>query len=192
RVWADHFPAEALVEPAALFVAQRAGGLLQQRLDEAAGGGRRVEKQHTAGFAAGILPGVRHVARKEGAAAGSRDRDLLADLEGDLAGQHPGDFVAVLVEMKRAADAGRYGLLEHHDALAGFVTEQLEIGEAAGRSHVEILAAARGYDKAFACAHVGILSCDGARIGVGALSDNDEGLTDSINLEVARRGRTIA
>src|SRR5207244_1385307 len=48
--------------------------------------------------------------------------------------------------------------LEQHDALVGFVTEELQGGEAAGRRHVEMLPTARGYDEALCCVHVGVLS----------------------------------
>ncbi len=70
RVWTDDFPAIALAEFVAFVVAHRAGGALQELLDVAAGGGRSVEKQD----AAGVLPGMRDVAREERAGAGTRPR----------------------------------------------------------------------------------------------------------------------
>src|SRR6266851_7036461 len=112
RVWADDFPAVALEEFVAFVVVGRAA--LRERLDVAAGGGRGVEKEDAAGFAAGVLPGMRHVAREERAGAGPADGNLVADLKGDLAGEHPGDLVAVAVQMEEALGAGRHGFLEQH------------------------------------------------------------------------------
>src|SRR5450755_2972733 len=54
--------------------------MLRERLDIAAGAGRGVEKQHAAGFVAGVLPGIRDVARHERAGAGPADGDLVTDL----------------------------------------------------------------------------------------------------------------
>src|SRR5262247_3720525 len=88
RVGADDFPAVALAELPALVVVHRAA-TLQERLDVATGGGRGVEKQDAGGLAAGVLPGMRDVAREERAGAGPADADIVADLEGDLAGEHP-------------------------------------------------------------------------------------------------------
>jgi len=73
RVWADNFPAVTLAEFVAFVVADRAGGTLQEFLDVAAGGGRGVEKQDAAGFAAGVLPSVRDVVREKRAGAGPAD-----------------------------------------------------------------------------------------------------------------------
>src|SRR5712664_1963009 len=148
RVWTDHFPAVALAEFVALIVGDRAGAV-QELLDVAAGGGRGVEKQDAASFAAGVLPSMRDVAREERAGAGSADGNIVADLKGDLAGEHPGDLVAVAVQMEEALGAGRHGFLEQHDALIGLVADELQGGEAARRRHVEMLPTARGYDKAF-------------------------------------------
>src|SRR6267378_3180576 len=67
--------------------------------------GRGVEKQDAAGVATRALPGVRDVAREERAGAGPADGNLVADLEGNLAGEHPGDLVAFAVEMKEALGA---------------------------------------------------------------------------------------
>src|SRR5262245_63299303 len=98
RVWADDFPAVALTQRVAFVVVDRAGGgPPRELLDVAAGGGRSVEKQDAAGFTAGALPGMRDVAREERARAGPADGDFVADLERDLAGEHPGDLVAVAV-----------------------------------------------------------------------------------------------
>src|SRR5207249_6081580 len=89
RVWTDDFPVVALAELVALVVVNRA--VAQELLDVAASCGRGVHEQDAAGFAAGALPGMRDVAREERAGAGPADGDLVADLEGDLAGEHPGD-----------------------------------------------------------------------------------------------------
>src|ERR1700730_15031219 len=59
--------------------------------------GRSIEKQHTSGFRAGALPGMRHAAWHEGAGAGAADRDRVADLEGDLAAQDIGHLVTVVM-----------------------------------------------------------------------------------------------
>src|SRR5207244_1735066 len=86
------------------------------------------------------------------------DGNLVADLEDDLAREHPRDLVAVAVQMEEALGADGQGLLEEHDAFVGLVADELQSGEAAGRRHVEMLPAARGYDKAFGCGHDGVLS----------------------------------
>jgi hypothetical protein len=65
------------------------------------------------------------------------------------AGEHPGDLVAVAVQMEEACGAGRQGFLEHHDALIGLATKQLQGKGATGRRRIKVLPAARGYDKAF-------------------------------------------
>src|SRR5216684_6842679 len=155
RVWADDFPTVMLEEFVAFVVVGWAA--LRERLDVAAGGGRGVEKQDAAGFAAGVLPGMRDVARHERAGAGPASGDLVADLEGELARKHPGDFVAVAVQMEEARGAGGQGFLEQHDALIGLVAEELQVKEAALCRRVETLPAARGDDKAFCRGHVAVL-----------------------------------
>src|SRR5438094_16375 len=55
--------------------------------------------------------------------------------------------------MEEALGADGHGFLEQHDALIGLVADELQGGEAPGRPHVEMLSAARGYDKAFGCVH---------------------------------------
>src|SRR5216684_3332825 len=74
--------------------------------------------------------------------------------------------------MEEALGADGHGFLEQHDALIGLVAEELQGGEAARRRHVEMLPAARGYDKAFCCAHVGVLPCVGMRINAGTMNIN--------------------
>ena len=69
RVWTADFPAVALAEFVAFIVVDRAGAI-QELLDVAAGGGRGVQKQDAAGFAGGVLPSMRDVAREERAGAG--------------------------------------------------------------------------------------------------------------------------
>jgi hypothetical protein len=81
------------------------------------------------------------------------DAHLVADLERDLTGAHPGNLVTVAVPMETALGADGHGFLEQHDPLVGLVAEELQGGEAAGRSHVEMRSTARGYDKAFCCVH---------------------------------------
>ena len=68
---------------------------------------------------------MRDVARHECAGAGPADCDRVADHESEFAGEHPGDLVAVVVQMEEARGAGRQGFLEHHDALIGLAAEQL-------------------------------------------------------------------
>jgi hypothetical protein len=67
----------ALIELVAFVVVCRA--VLRERFDEAASSGRGIEKQHAAGFAAGVLPGMRDIARNERASAGLADGNLVAD-----------------------------------------------------------------------------------------------------------------
>src|SRR6516162_11740201 len=130
RVCSDDLPAVALKE---FFVFVGVGQpAFRERLDEAASGGRGAEKQDATGFAAGVLPGVRYVARHECGAAGPAGGDFVADLEAELAGEHPGDLVTVAVQMIEARGAGGQGLLEHHDALAGLATEEFHCKGAAG------------------------------------------------------------
>src|SRR5262245_25330372 len=126
-VWTDDFPAIALAERLAFRVVHRPGPM-QELLDIAARASRGVEEHDAAGLAAAVLPSVRDVARKEGAGAETTDADLVADLEGDLAGEHPRDLVAVAMEMKETLGAGGNGLLEQHDALVRLAAEQLQGG----------------------------------------------------------------
>src|SRR5436309_14614860 len=72
--------------------------------------------------------------------------------------------------MEEALGAGGHGLLEEHDALIGLVTDQLQDGEAAGRHHVEMLPADRGYDEAFCWGHVDVLPCEEMRIDVATMN----------------------
>src|ERR1700686_4077043 len=74
--------------------------------------------------------------------------------------------------MEEALGADGHGFLEQHDALIGLVAEKLQGGKAARRRHVEMLPAARGYDKAFCCAHVGVLPRGGMRINAGGMNVN--------------------
>jgi hypothetical protein len=73
----------------------------QPLLEEPTRLGRGVKEEDAAGLYARVLPRMRHAARYEGAGPRPTDRDLVADLEGDLAAQHPGDFVAVAVQVER-------------------------------------------------------------------------------------------
>src|SRR5262245_26162727 len=96
---------------------------------------------------------MRDVAREERAGAGPADLDLVDDLEGDLTGQHPGDLVAVAVQMEHALGTDRHGFFEQHDALIGLVADELQGGEAPRRPHVEVLPAVSRYHKAFGRVH---------------------------------------
>src|SRR5207245_6982623 len=88
------------------------------------------------GFGTGALPGMRHAARHEGAGARAAERDLVADLERDLAAQDIGHLVAVVMEVERALGPGRNGFLEHHDAAAGLAAPQFERERSARRYRV--------------------------------------------------------
>src|SRR5476649_737163 len=105
-------------------------------LDQPAGLGRRIEKQRASGLRAGALPGMAHAARQEGAAAGAADRDLVADQEGDLAAQHIGHLVAVVMQVEGALGPDGKSLLEHHETAVGLVPPQLERENSAGRRGV--------------------------------------------------------
>src|SRR5262245_43033557 len=155
-VWSDDFPVKALAKPPALLLV---AGLeaLQELLDVGARGGWGVQEHNTARLAARALPSVRDVAREERAGTGSAHGNLLADHEGDLAREHPGDLIAVAVEMEEALGARGHGLLEQHDALVRLAAEELQRREAAWRRHVQMPSPARGYDKALRCLHVRLL-----------------------------------
>jgi hypothetical protein len=56
------------------------GAALRERLDEAARSSWGIEKQDAARFAASVLPGMRHVARHECAAARPANGYFVADL----------------------------------------------------------------------------------------------------------------
>src|SRR5260370_31202466 len=145
RVWARVFAAVPLEEFVVFAGVPRAA--LRKILSQAAGSGRGVEKQRAGGFAAGVLPGMRDVARHERAGAGPADGDLVADLKGDLAGEHPGDLVAVVVEVEEALGAGGQGFLEQHDALVGLTAAEHQ-GKKTGRGRpVGNVPPARGVPK---------------------------------------------
>src|SRR5437899_117303 len=109
---ADYLPAVPAAHLVGLGVVDRALRALQSFLEEPTCLGRGVEEENTAGLGARVLPSMRHASRHEGTGAGSADRDLVADLESDLAAQHPGDLVAVAVQMERCLSPGGRGLLE--------------------------------------------------------------------------------
>src|SRR5712691_9557491 len=89
--------------------------------------------------------------------------------------------------MEEALGADGHGFLEQHDALIGLVADELQGGEAAGRRHVEMLPTARGYDKAFCCAHLGVLPCGGMRINTSTMNINVHESRSS----PARSGRSV-
>src|SRR5260370_20414877 len=123
-VWADDFPAVTLAELLALRVIHRTG-TIQEFLDVAAGGGRRVEKHDSAGLAAGVLPRVRHDAPQQRAGAGSADGNLIADPKGDLAGEDPGDLVTVTMLMEQTLRTGGAGFLRQPSPLLRLVAPGL-------------------------------------------------------------------
>src|SRR6185437_12648114 len=152
RIGTDHFPAVALERLRPLGVAEGLAAL-EPLLDESSGAPRRVEEHGAARAGTVALPGMRHVARQEGTGPGSTGEQLVADLEGEVALQHPDDLVTVVMQMVRASGAGRHDLLEQHDALAGLAGSQLEREDAAGRVLVN-LPAARGHDEPFGHANL--------------------------------------
>src|SRR5216683_4020317 len=134
----EELPAVALAQLGCLALGHRCEAAACPLLlfDQPACLGRSIEKQHASGFRAGALPGMRHAARHEGAGAGTADRDLIADLEGHLAAQDIGHLVAVAMQVERALGPGGNGLLEHHDAVAGFSAPRFEREQSAWRNRV--------------------------------------------------------
>src|SRR5437762_216875 len=160
RGGAEQLPAVALQHVGELDLAHRCEIALSPvlLLDEAARLSRRVDKQDAAGVGAGALPGMRDIARHEGAGAGAADRDRVADQKRDLALQDVGDLVAVVMQMEGALGSGRNGFLEHHDAVAGRAAQQLQrIGAARRGVAVRYQAFSRLYDDAL-CGHGSLLS----------------------------------
>src|SRR3954452_9514626 len=120
--WGSHnLPAVPFRDPDKFAVIERRRniGMARQLFKEAASSPRHVKKQHTAGLGAGTLPRVRDIAGHEGAGSGAANRDLVADLECDLAAQDVGHLIAVVMEVHRRHGAGRCCFLEHHHALFG-------------------------------------------------------------------------
>src|SRR6267143_3098380 len=93
--------------------------------------------------------------------------------------------------MEEALGADGHGLLEQHDALVGLVAEELQGGEAAGRRHVEMRPAARGYDKAFCRRHAGLLPCGGMRISLGSMNIKKEPVRAWQQCHDRQRGRCL-
>src|SRR5882724_619169 len=92
--------------------------------------------------------------------------------------------------MEEALGADGHGFLEQHDALIGLVAEELQGSETAWRRHVEMLSAARGYDKALCCGHVGLLPGGGMRINADAANINvTKGVSSSLSNAVASARR---
>src|SRR5256885_7581153 len=113
-------------------------------------------KQDTAGLGAGALPGMRDIARHEGATARAADRDLVADQERDLALQDVGNFVAVVVQVERAFRAGWHGFFEHHHAVGSVGAAQFRHDRATRRKALH-RAFAGLHDDAL-CGHGSLLS----------------------------------
>src|SRR5437763_6003672 len=101
RRGAEQLPAVALQHVGPLRLAHRGEIALDPMLllDQPARLGRRIKKQYPAGRGAAALPGMRHIARHEGAGARAADRHFIADQEGDLTLQHISEFIAVVVEV---------------------------------------------------------------------------------------------
>src|SRR5581483_11281490 len=98
-------PAVAVAEKLPFGVGLRP--MLEQFLDVAAGSRRRVKKDDAAGAAADVFPGVRDAPRHERAGAGAARCHRIADLERELAGDNPGDLVAVMVQVVETLRARR-------------------------------------------------------------------------------------
>ncbi len=111
------------------------------------------------------------IAREECAGAGSADRDFVVNLKGDFAGQHPGDLVAVAVQMEETCGAGGHGLLDQHDALVGLVSRELQFREATGRGHCKMLPITCGYDEAPCRGHLGVLRLFGRTVAAQLIGD---------------------
>src|SRR3954447_3686106 len=109
-----------------VLLAYRAGRAMQHILEEFSRSPGRIEEQHLARLGAGALPGMRDVARHEGAGAGPANGDGVADLERDLAAENIGDFVAVAMEVHGRHGPDRSHLLEHHQALLRLAVLQFE------------------------------------------------------------------
>src|SRR5881296_907419 len=149
RRWSDDLPTMAPAQFGRLPLVHRGEGAVRPLLllQQPARPGRSIEKQHPPGLRAAVLPGMRDAARHEGAGAGAADRDLVADLEGDLAAQDIGHLVAVMMQMERALCPGGNGFLEQHDAAPGRSAEQLERRRSA-RRHVQYRTVSRLYNDA--------------------------------------------
>jgi hypothetical protein len=82
---------------------------LRKFFNETSSGRGGVEKQHAAGFVACILPGMRDVTRRERTGSRATDGYLVADLEGEFAGNEPSDLVTVVVQTSTSDRIGPPG-----------------------------------------------------------------------------------
>jgi hypothetical protein len=57
---------------------------------------------------------------------GRSDSKKSGTLKGEFAGEHPGDLVAVAVQVIEACGAGGQGFVEYHAALTSLATEELQ------------------------------------------------------------------
>src|SRR5437588_8148569 len=89
----DDLPAVPVADFGEFLLAQRTDRAMQQLLKELTRPAGRIEEQHLARLGAGALPGMRDIARHEGAGTWPADGGLLADLERDFAAQDVGHFV---------------------------------------------------------------------------------------------------
>jgi hypothetical protein len=86
--------------------------------------------------------------RDEGAGARTADRDLVADLEGDLAGEHVDHLVTVVVQVISRLRARRCRFLKHHHAIAGLPAQEFERRRPT-RCHLPYSSLTGRYDKTF-------------------------------------------
>ena len=75
---------------------------------------------------------MRHATRHEGASAGPTNHDLVAYLKGDLTAEHPGDLIAVAVQVECRLGAGWCGLLDSIMLSAVSVPTSLSAAERPG------------------------------------------------------------
>jgi len=84
---------------------------------------------------------------------------LVPDLEGDLAGEHPGDLVAVACRWNRLLVPT--GTVSSNSMMLSLVSwpTSFRAAKRPGARHVEMLPTARGYDQPLCRVHIDVLPC---------------------------------